>query len=43
MNEPSRMQIVKGFSDLIHNKLLVLFLEHILPDERVEVDVHVLE
>ena len=37
------MQIVECLGDLVYNELLMLFLEHILADERVEVDVHVLE
>lgn len=32
-----------GLGDLIHNIAFMLFAEHVLPDERVEVDVHVLE
>ncbi len=43
MYESSRVEIVKCLGDLVYNELLVLFLEHILADERVEVDVHVLE
>lgn len=38
-----RMQVVNGLCYLIHDIAFMLFTKHIFPDERVEVDVHVLE
>lgn len=38
-----RMQIVNGLGHLIHNIPFMLFPQHILSDERVQIDVHVLE
>ena len=43
MNKFRRMQVVNGLGDLIHDIAFMLLAQHIFPDERVEVDVHVLE
>lgn len=43
VDEPRRVEVVEGLGDLVHDELLVLLLQHLLPDQRVEVDVHVLE
>ena len=37
------MEVVEGLGYLVHDELLALLLQHLLPDQRVEVDVHVLE
>lgn len=43
MDQFSSVQILESFCDLIDDELLVLFLEDVLPNNSMQVHIHVLE
>lgn len=43
MDELSCMEVIDGLGGLIDDVAFMLLAQHVLPDERIEVDVHVFE